>query len=176
MIPAHSGSGWELLRALGTISDTNNTTLSVQLLFTTTGSDHRTVYVNSAYLSFVQVPEIFHADRAIDVIRDDALDVFRMREVVREGLQIRLVGKEPLDALGTTLATQVTNSMEVDAPQAQLLFGTAAIILIGNDVFNSNDLRTVASRISFAEARRADLKKLWPYKVRRGRWFSPYQR
>ena len=172
---AHTGTGWELLRAKGVVRDTNTTVLSVQLVFTTSGSDHRTVYVNGAFLAFVQVPEIFHADRAIDVIRDDALNVFRLREVIREGLQIRLVGKEPLDPLGTTLATQVTNTMEVDAPQAQLIYGTAALILIGDDVFNSNDLRTVNGRITIVERRRADLKKLWPYQVRRGRWFSPYQ-
>ena len=65
--------------------------------------------------------------------------------------------------------------MEVDAPQAQLIYGTAAFILISDDVFNSNDLRTVNGRISIVERRRADLKKLWPYQVRRGRWFSPYQ-
>ena len=173
---AHQGLGWEFLSGEADIAVANATTLSVRIRFPNSGSAaHRRVHLQHRFLSFEGLPSAYQKEHFVQIERDDTLKVFWLHSVPLRGRQIRLIGKDLLTALGTTAATQVTNSMELDDPAAELLYAKAAELLLGKEVLATPKFETIAARIAVVSARERDLVKQWAYTPKAGRVRSPYE-
>jgi len=171
---AHQGLGWEFLRARGEIPQANATLLSVRFRIPTSGTA-RVAYLNRAWLAYDNIPQFYDDRTGISTLYDDSLKRFWLqRGPAPRGYQIRLFGKEPLSALGTTLATASTNTMEVDDSAAQILYAEAAKLLFGDDLFNSEDLQGVAEKIQWVDLQRKELAMSFPFNSPRGRIRGPY--
>ena len=125
---AHSGRGWERLHVAKAVSATNTATLTVSLAT----SANITVYVERAHAGFLKtIPLSFpHYVTRDGVQRDSETQKVYLAGKVNRGLQLRFVGRSMLTALGEDLTAQTTRSMEVDELSEDLLFATAARILL----------------------------------------------
>lgn len=125
----HSGRGWELLIASGTPAGDNSTTLSVQLLVSSGAV--MTIYWNHAWLVFGDVPSVYDSELGLyDTRRDGSVQRIYLEEIPTQRLNLQLIGTDFLSALGTDVNSQGTNTMEVDAGVAQLLYAFATRALL----------------------------------------------
>ena len=175
---AHQGKGWELLTVTDTISPTNANTLSVRL---DVSSDTAAVvyWANNAWFYFgesgVLTSDYYH-DVPIKVRRDASNQKFWTPGVLDGRLQLRLVGKELLSALGTTISTQATATMEVDEASAEILYAEAAELLFQLERVSTQNLGQVTERIKMARDRAQQLRTLWEYELPEQRILSPFMR
>ena len=170
---AHGGAGWELLTVSGNVSAANTTTLTAGIAITS--GVVLELYWNNAWFFYGdRMPSHFYEDRALTVLRDDTNQRIILPGPIRSKLQLRIPGQAALTQLGTTAATQVTNSMEVDIYSAQLLFARAAEILLGFQMLRSPQLAEVAARIQYVRARREELRTKWAYRMPYAKIRGPY--
>jgi hypothetical protein len=175
----HGGSGWELLTVSKTIVGNNSATLSAQFGVAST-DNAATVYWERAWLYFgdtERVTEIFPEERALEVVRrDNTTQNFTLMSTPPRGYQLRVVGKGILSALGTTAATQVTNTMEVDTQTAELVYAKAAEILFAREGISAENVPQVVQRIQFVRARVPKLIQNWAQDVPSSTVVGPYSR
>lgn len=171
----HGGAGWELLTVTATITENNATTLSAQLSISSGAV--MTVFWNRGWFFYGnQMPSHFPDNLTFRVRRDDTTARILLPFKPQGKRQLRLIGSEPLSTLGSTLATQVTNSVEVDANTAEVLYAKAAEILFGKEALTTDSLSRVATRIRVAETRLADLERQWQHNLATGpRMKGPYE-
>ena len=158
----HGGTGWSLLTATGNVSDANATTLSTRIDITD-ASGAVDLWWNHGWFYFGEadrVTDLYDGSRSFRPRRDDATQRIYLSESPLRGRQLRLQGRDFLSALGTTLSTQVTNTMEVDVASEQVLFAEAARVLYGRQVFSSDEFPTLAPKIAAADQLRRELRKL----------------
>ena len=171
---AHTGTGWELLTATGVVAQTNASTLSNRLRIPT-GTASQVVYVEHRYLMYGSaIPNMYHEDNPIKVYRDDTTQKFRLPFVPERGLQIRLIGRDLLSALGDTASTQATNTMEVDAQSAELLYAVAAERLYSGEFLDVQLPDLVAKRIQMIRERVPKLKESVHRPASKARVHGPY--
>ena len=175
---AHQGKGWELLYVTDTISPTNATTLSVRI---DVSSDTAAVtyFANNTWFYYGDVGALtsnYYERTPLRIRRDATNQKFWTPNVLPGKLQLRLVGKELLSALGTTIATQATNTMEVDETTAEILYAEAAEILFQLERVNTQNLSQVVERIKMTRDRAPQLRMLWEYETPAPALWSPFMR
>jgi hypothetical protein len=157
----HGGAGWEFLSLSKDIVSANATTLTVGFDVTNdTGAVD--FFWNRAWLTFgPSIPEQYSSRISVAVRRDDTTQTLTLTNQYPRGRQLRLIGKDVLSALGTVAASQITNTMEVDAKQADLLYAKAAEILFGWDGLNADNIPEIGARIQLVNGRRGKLRSQW---------------
>ena len=168
---AHGGNGWELLTVTKTNISTNATTFTAT--FDVANSAGAVVmFINRSWLYYGdanRVQDIYKYDRSYFVRRDDTTQKVYLDWVPAQGHQIRLIGQDVLSELGSTISTQVTNTMEVDDPVAQILYAEAAKILFAKRGLNTANVGEVAVRVQAAERLKEEIRKEWKMSVPQGR-------
>ncbi len=173
----HQGLGWELLHVEGTITAGNATTLSVRISETSTSGV--TFFVNNQwfyYGYYTKINSQYYGEVPAAIRRDVTTRRFLIPEPVMERRQLRLIGKAELSALGTTVSTQVTNTMEVDVRTAEVVYAAAAMILFENERISTQNLPQVMQRIAFVKDRLPDIRMNWDLDLSPQRVTSPYMR
>ena len=173
----HLGGGWELLTFEKTIMGSNATTLSAVISIAST-ANASTIYVEDGWWYFGSAERVrdglYYGNIPKRVRRDDTTQQVYLDWTPGRGRQLRMVGRETLTALGTTIATQVTNTMEVDEENAQILYAEAARILFSRLGLNLSDFSSVAQNVAFADARKQEMVKTWaqdsPPRRLKGMW------
>ena len=174
---AHQGLGWELLHVSATVTQTNATTLSLR--FAETSASASTFFVNSMwfyYGDYTQINSQFYNTIPLRIRRDNTTQRFVLPEVPEARRQLRLVGKEILTALGTTVSTQNSNTMEVDETTAEILYATAANILFEQERISTQNLQQVLQRIAAVKDRLPAIRMNWQMEITPQRFSSPYSR
>ena len=159
----HQGKGWELLTVEDTIVGNNATTLSAIIDIASTASPS-TIYVERGWWYYgkaERVTERYNTSKQHRIRRDDTTQQFHLDFKPKRGYQIRCVGRETLSALGTTVATQATNTMELDEESAELLYATAAEILLRQQGLAVDDVPGLAAKIALVKPRLDRLHKRW---------------
>lgn len=153
---AHGGGGWQLIFVEGTPAGNNSTTLTVRFVIAST-ANASTIYWNNAWFYFGDkervCDDIYLQENGFDVRRDEATQHVILGHTVPRGRQVRLIGKTAITSLGTVAATQVTNTMEVTAGTAEILYARAAEILYGWERVDSEDVQSVLQRIAMVRDR-----------------------
>lgn len=169
----HGGRGWELLTVSGTVTGNNATTLTVQLRCTS--GTAITGWWNRAWFMFGEsLPDCYTMELTKKIRRDDTTQRITLPYVPPGKYQLRLIGKDVLSALGTTATTQVTNTMELDANSAELLYAKAAEVLFHWEGINAESQEKVMQRIQHVMARRSELASQWKMHVPEQRIEGPY--
>lgn len=162
----HGGNGWELLWVEGTVAGNNATTLSCRMLLDSTANP-ATVYFNRGWFYFggkeKVTDSIYSEERKVDVRRDATEQHIILSSRVPRGYQLRLAGRAPLTAIGTTISTQAAATMEVDEKSEQILYAYAAELLFAWEGIKTDHLPDVIARINNARARLPDLQRAWEY-------------
>lgn len=167
---AHAGRGWELITVAKTIMGSNATTLTVTL-DVASGSTAMTIYLDGSWFylgNANRVTDIYWDKFLKRIRRDDTTQKVVLDEVPVRGTQLRFVGRQVLSALGTVAATQVTNTMEVDEPAAQLLYAEAANIIFERDLMITSMPDEMAVRVSTVRTKRDEYAVKWPFKMPAG--------
>ena len=173
----HQGLGWELIYAEGTIKQDNTTLLRVEI--SETLSTGVTFYINSMwfyYGAFTQLNNQYYYSIPLSIQRDDTRKRFKITEPVAPHLQLRLVGKAAITALGSVLSTQVTNTMEVSDGTAEILYAKAAEILFEQERISTQNMAQVAQRIGYVKDRTPELRMNWDQEMPSQRIVGPYRR
>lgn len=174
---AHSGLGWELLFVEKTIVGNNATTLTATL-DVASGATPMTIYANRAWLYFgdkeLVADVIYEWEEPFKTRVDNTNQHVILGGVPTRGRQVRLQGKAPLSELGTNLTTQLTNTMEVDANTAEILYAHAAVLLFRWEQIKTDSLPDVQARMAAVLARTPDLERTWGQKVPKPRFRSPF--
>ena len=163
----HGGGGWELLTLEGTVAGNNATTLTARILIDST-ANASTIYVNRCWFYFGEsnlVRDVYPESTGKLLRRDDTTQRLHLDFAPQRGHQIRLVGRDHLTALGSTAATQATNSMEVDNASASILYAYAAEILFERMGLLSEMPSEVQARIQTVRARIAELRPSWKIRL-----------
>ena len=164
----HAGGGWELLTVEKTVIGNNATTLSAVIDIAST-ANASTIYVERGWWYFGNADLVrdghYYGSLPKRVRRDDTIQQVYLDWRPPRGYQLRFIGRETLSALGTTAASQVTNTMEVDEENEQILYAEAAHILFMRLGLNLSDFSAVAANISVAEGLRRSLKQTWRQSV-----------
>ena len=167
----HGGNGWELMTVVKTPISTNSTTLTAT--FDVANSAGAVVmWINRAWLYFGdanRVQDIYRHDRSYFIRRDDTTQKVYLDWVPMRGHQLRIIGQDILSELGTSAATNATNTMEVDDPAAQILYAEAAKILFAKRGLNTANVGEVAVRVQAAERLKAEIRKEWKMLSPQGR-------
>ena len=161
----HQGRGWELLTVEKTIRQNNSSTLTA-VFDVDNDSNPITAYWNRAWLYYGSASRVrdIYFDRVPERIRrDDTTQTFETRATPPRGINLRLVGRTTLSALGATASSQVTNTMEVDEASSQLLLATAARILLEDEGLLVDDQNPVLQRVGVVEERRREYAVKWPF-------------
>ena len=159
----HQGRGWELIYAERTISPTNATLLTATLDVSSSTAavfgfaEHRWFY----YGGIERVRECYSPVPMADIRRDNATQQILLTFTPDRGQQIRMVGRQPLSALGTTVATQPAATMEIDEFEAELLYTEAAKVLFTRGVISSGAIEGLSAQIQVNEARLREMKQKW---------------
>lgn len=158
----HGGAGWELLTATGNVIGTNATTLTWGL---TADNDSTPIDVfwNRAWFHYGdagRIRDVYHRVQSKRIVRDDTTQQIHFLDTPPRGRQIRLIGRDHLSALGTTASTQVTNTMEVDEADEQILLAEAARILFQREGWSIDD-QGLRQRIFEADQERHRLALKW---------------
>jgi hypothetical protein len=167
----HGGGGWELMTVTKTNISTNATTLTAR--FDIANSAGAVVmYINRSWLYYGdanRVQDIYRYDRSYFIRRDDTTQKVYLDWVPEQGHQLRIIGQDILSELGSTISTQVTNTMEVDDPAAQILYAEAAKILFAKRGLNTANVGEVAIRVQAAERLKEQIRKEWKMLSPQGR-------
>lgn len=169
---AHQGRGWEFLTCEGDVGQSNAATFSARVVIPT-GSGVVVVFVEEAFLTLGNLPARFVDDAAIEVEYDATIRRVWFRGIVPRGTQIRLIGKAPISALGTS--SPWSGSMEIDEKSAMILYAEAAEQLFGSEILSQPAQRDVLARIAAVKDKRRDYQKQWKYRMRTARLVSPFQ-
>ena len=171
----HGGGGWELITVSRNISATNATTLIAEIDISS-ASGAITCFINRAWLLYGdKLPSFYDEQHPLRVRRDDTTQQVIFDSIPPGRRQVRLVGRDALSALGTTAATQVTNTMEVDDESAPLLYAHAATILFDEEGITADSDAEVDRRIQRVMRRGAKLEKRWGVSIGgRGRLRTPW--
>jgi hypothetical protein len=128
----HGGAGWELLTVSATIAGNNTTTLTAVITIAST-ANASTIYVERGWFYYGTAERVrdgmYAGAQQHRVRRDDTTQQLYLDFAPPRGHQLRLIGQDTLSALGSTAASQATNTMEVDEETANLLCAEAARIL-----------------------------------------------
>lgn len=173
----HQGLGWELMSVEATVTQNNSTTLSVRFNETTTSAV--TFFINDMWFYFgpyTQINNQYYSTAPTRITRDDSRKRFSFPTQVPPHRQLRLIGKALLSALGTTAATQVTNTMEVDDGTAELLYAKAAEVLFEQERISTQNIPQVAQRIGYVKSRTPELRMNWDLDLPAQRVVGPYMR
>ena len=166
----HGGAGWELLTVEKNIVG-NSSSLLTARIEVANNSTTFTGFIDRGWLYFGdagRVRSIYPIEANARVRRDDTTQRIMFDNVPQARRQIRLVGRSPLSALGTTRASQVTNTMEVDEPAAQLLYAHAAQIIFERDGIYADIPEEIRTRLQIMQARAAQYEVKWPYTMPSG--------
>lgn len=159
----HAGNGWELLTAERTIAGNNATTLTAVTDIAST-ANASTIYLERGWFYFgaaEKVTESWQEVHVSKIRRDNTTQQFTLSFIPSRGVQLRLVGRALLTELGNVAATQATNTMEVDEPEAELLCAEAAKILFRRGILSSSKMESLAGPMQLNEITLRDLKKRW---------------
>lgn len=160
----HGGGGWELLTVEKTIAGNNATLLSAVISIASTASAS-TIYAEYGWWYFGSAERVRDSVWSGDVPkrtrRDDTTQQVYLDWVPPRGRQLRFIGRETLTALGTAIATQVTNAMEVDEENAQILYAEAAKIMFGRLGLNLSDFASVSQNIAYADSLKKRMVNSW---------------
>ena len=173
----HQGQGWELIHVTLTTSQTNATTLSIQI--TEDSANAVTFYVNNQFFYYgyySQISSTFFSTIPAQVRRDDNNKTFILPSSPVERRQLRVIGKEILSDLGTNVVTQNTNTMEVDNTTAEIVYAKASEILFEQERISTQNLQQVMQRIAHVKDRIPELRMNWDLDIVPQRFTSPYQR
>ena len=168
---AHAGGGWELLTVTKNIVATNTTLLTARV-DVANSAGAVVAYINRMWLYYGDantVQDIYRYDRTYFIRRDDTTKKVYLDWVPRQGHQVRLIGQDILSELGSVIATQATNTMEVDDPVAQILYAEAAKILFAKRGLNTANVGEVAVRVQAAERLKEEIRKEWKMLSPQGR-------
>lgn len=157
----HQGKGWELLSVTGTISAGNATTLTVGITVSSSAAALRLFWNRAWFFYGDQMPTYYTDESSFLVRRDDTTQKIILPRGLAGKRNLRLIGSGPLSLLGTTAATQVTNTVEVDANTAEVLYAKAAQILIGNELLATPRYAEVLNRVRVGETRGTELERAW---------------
>lgn len=166
----HGGNGWELLTAEDTIVGNNATTLTAVLDIAST-ANASTIYAERGWWYFGAAERVrdgvYYGSIPKRVRRDDTTQQVYLDWIPERGYQLRFIGRETLSALGTVAASQVTNTMEVDEENEQILYAEAAKILFTRLGLNLSDFSEVAANIALAEGLKRETTKAWKQTVQK---------
>ncbi len=139
---AHQGRGWEYLEVAHDVDGDNATTLTPSLEISSGAV--MTVWWNHSWLVLGEVPDVYSRQIVpLNVQRDGSQQVVYLQEAPIRGLQLKLVGRGHLSALGeSTVAT-----MEVDDGMAETLYAFAAQTLFEDTGLSSDDSGELATKI-----------------------------
>ena len=158
----HQGKGWELLTVEKDISGSNATTLTARIDITSTASA-LTAYANRGWFYFGTAERVrdglYYGGIPKRVRRDDTTQQVTLDWTPGRGRQLRLIGQDTLSALGTTAASQATNTMEVDEENAQVLCAEAARILFQRRGLALPDNPYLASALAILDQKKRDAAK-----------------
>jgi len=165
----HQGGGWSLLTVADNISTTNSSVLSV--LFSVASGTAIVAWADRAWFYYGdagRITSVYPREANARVRRDDTTQTLLFDLVPPARRQIRLIGRAPLSALGTTAASQVTNTMEVDEPAAQILYAYAAQTLFERNGIYADVPEEVQARLSIVQQKGADFEMKWPFTMPQG--------
>ena len=163
----HGGAGWELLTLEKNIVG-NNSSLLTARIEVANNSTTFTGYADRGWLYLGdsgRVTSIYPSEMNARVRRDDTTQKIMFDNVPQARRQIRLVGRGPLSALGTTAASQATNTMEVDEPAAMILYAHAAQILFEREGIYADIPQEVTARLGIIQERADDYEVKWPFRM-----------
>ena len=163
----HGGAGWELLTLEKNIVG-NNSSLLTARIEVANNSTTFTGYADRGWLYLGdsgRVKSIYPSEMNARVRRDDTTQKIMFDNVPQARRQIRLVGRGPLSALGTTAASQATNTMEVDEPAAMILYAHAAQILFEREGIYADIPQEVTARLGIIQERADDYEVKWPFRM-----------
>lgn len=169
----HGGTGWELLTVSANIAGDNATTLTFRINVTSGAA--MTYFANRAWFFYGdQMPNYWDEENPIYVRRDDTTQRLILPHRIEGKRQLRLVGTDHLDLLGTTNSTRITNEMEISEAQGELLSAEAAKILFGWDMLKSPGFEEVLWRVKNAESRKSELASHLKINMPANRIQGPY--
>ena len=158
----HTGNGWELLIAEGTIEGKNSTTLQVTIT-AETDSQGTVLFAERAWFYFGDSSRITdrynHTHASREVRRDDTL----FKKIYLNFIpnvrvhQLRLEGRDYLTSLGTGTA-QNTRRTEVDGASSQILYASAAQILFEREGMSAESMEQLQNRIALADRRKSQVR------------------
>ena len=163
----HGGAGWELLTLEKNIVG-NNSSLLTARIEVANNSTTFTGYADRGWLYLGdsgRVTSIYPSEMNARVRRDDTTQKIMFDNVPQARRQIRLVGRGPLSALGTTAASQATNTMEVDEPAAMILYAHAAQVLFEREGIYADIPQEVTARLGILQERADDYEVKWPFRM-----------
>lgn len=160
----HRGLGWEFLQVSTSIVNTNATTLTVGVI---TNTANTVAYCMDALFRLgpkigIRYPKVLTTR---GLWRDDTNQEIHLNRPVAAGHNVRLIGRTPLTSLGTTPASQITNSMEVDVYSAELLYAKAAHILFVDAGMSAGRIEKEFPKIQEVESRFAQMAPDWEYNL-----------
>lgn len=151
---AHQGRGWEYLEVQHEVNHHVNVTTLDAILVVSSG-DAFTIFWNHTWLVLGEVPDMYpHQIAPIHVQRDGSQQVVYLDEAPIRGLQLKLVGRGHLSALGESL----TATMEVDDGMAETLYAYAAQVMFKDISLASEDSAELAGKIQTVLSRLRDNK------------------
>lgn len=162
----HGGAGWELLTVSAVIDGDNATLLTAGINATTTTSDKGIVFAERSWLYYGdsgRVTSIYPTRATARIRRDDTTQKIMFDDIPPRGRQIRLIGRSPLSALGSTASTQVTNTMEVDEAAAQILYAYSAQTMFERDGIYADMPEEVQARLSIVQQKASEFETKWPF-------------
>lgn len=167
----HGGLGWQLLTVSRDIAGTNATTLTVKINPLTNNA----VYVEHAFFGAIdRIPQTYtNLVPRKGIHRDDDDTNLYLQYAAPKGRQYRMVGRTPVTALGTTVATQPTNTMEVGENDQDLLIATAARILLTWEGMSSGEIEKMYPQIAVAEHRFKEMVEDWKRRYPQSGFVTP---
>lgn len=158
---AHPGTGWFFLEVTHDVADANASALTVSLEVAAGAS--MTCYLNRGWFLFGDRVPLRYGRlvprRGVWRTDDDA--ELHLERAPERGRQLRLIGRQMVTALGSTPATQVTNSMEVDEGNQDLLFAKAARILLEWEGMAAGEAEALLPEILTVERRFSEQQEDW---------------
>ena len=162
----HGGTGWELLTVEKDVSQTNAATLTAAVIVAG-GTTGVTAFFNRGWLYYGNanlIQDIYPWREAHLLRRDATTQRVQLSWIPVAGRQIRMIGRQYLSALGSVLATQCTNTMELDEGSAQVLYGAAAESLFEKEGLTTEEFPQIAQRIQIIDRKKAATQP-WGYIV-----------
>lgn len=162
----HQGRGWELLTVSGNIMGNNATTLTLRLSVSSGAAI--TLYVNGSWMYYgdtQRITDIYWRRYLGRIRRDGTTQSVMLNVIPMRGHQLRFVGRAPLSILGTAALTQGTNTKEIDAPTAEILYAEAATYLYENELLNAAMPAELAARITMAIKRKEEAGISWGFNL-----------
>lgn len=172
----HKGRGWELLTVEATPPGANTTLLTVRLNIS--AGDALTIYAQRAWFYYGGkervLDTLFSEQHPVRARVDDTQRHIMFDETPPRGCQIRIQGKAPLSALGSSAATQSTATMEVDERTAQVVVAKAVQLLLDWGALVSDDVDSVRERVDAVSKRFPALQRNWRHKTVKPHLSSPF--